>query len=567
MDARRLKICLLSAFALLVAFACALPAPPATLLPPPKATAAAPPATLTPLPTIAPAPTPADLYLTAADVVLYPQPALYSGDLVTFDVTPHNLGDIAPDKLTVRIYHGAPASGTVVAEGVLGYPAFDGIPRARLVWSWNTTGLVGVQPLTVWLDPDDVIQAGDEDPANNIATLTVPILPAEELPAVEAAAEWVTVTTDCCILQYLSGTAAERDLPFLTTVTAAGVAHVEEQLNARLPSPFEVHLISRVIGHGGYAYRGLTLSYLDRNYAGANVEIITRHEAAHVLDRATMGWSPALITEGLAVWASGGHFKPEPLPERTAALIELGWYIPLEELANDFYRQQHEIGYMEAGAFVAYLVETYGWEGFQRLKGAFNAEAGSEAAVLDAALQETFGVSLSESEADFLNWLAAHPAGVEDCRDVELTVHLFDAVRAYQQAYDPSAYFLSGWLPDPVEGAQRSVEADFIRHRATPEGIALETMLIAARQALEQGDFARCQTLLDGVNRALADGVSSDPLAASYLAVVRAAAALGYEAQRIELDGKIARVWATAEGATLHELTLRATPVGWALSN
>lgn len=566
MDTHRLKIFLLGSLALLTAFACALPAPPATYPPIPTPTAAVPSSTPTP-PVPTPSPTPADLYLTAADVVLYPQPALYSGDLVTFDVTPHNLGEISPDKLTVRIYHGAPASGTVVAEGVLGYPAFDGIPRARLVWSWNTTGLVGVEPLTVWLDPDDVIQAGDENPLNNIATLAVPILPADELPAIEAAAEWVTTTTDCCILQYLSGTAAERDLPLLTAATAAGVAHVEEQLDARLPAPFEVHFVNRVIGHGGYAYQGLTLSYLDRHYAGANLETVVRHEAAHVLDRATMGWSPALVTEGLAVWAAGGHFKPEPLPERTAALVELGWYIPLEELANDFYRQQHEIGYMEAGAFVAYLVEMYGWEGFQRLKGSFDPEAGGETAMLDAALQEAFGVSLSESEADFLDWLAAHPPGAENRRDVELTVHLFDAVRAYQQAYDPSAYFLSGWLPDPVEGARLSVEADFIRRRAMPENIALETMLIAARQALERGDYERCQALLQSIDHALTDGVSADPLAASYLAVVRAAADLGYEAQRIELNGKTARVWATAEGATLHELTLRATPVGWALSN
>jgi len=554
MDTHRLKACLLSSLALLVAFACALPAPAIPALPP-TATAAAPP------------PTPADLYLTADDVALYPQPALYSGDLVTFDVTPHNVGEISPDKLTVRVYHGAPASSTVVAEGVLGYPAFDGIPRARLVWSWDTTGLVGVEPLTVWVDPDDVIQTGDEDPANNIATLTVPILPHDEMPAVEAAAGWVTVTTDCCILQYLSGTAAERDLPFLTAATAASVAHVEEQLDARLPAPFEVHFISRVIGHGGYACQGLTLSYLDRHYAATNLETVIRHEAAHVLDRTTSGWSPALITEGLAVWVAGGHYKPEPLPERAAALVELGWYIPLEELANDFYRQQHEIGYMEAGAFVAYLVETYGWEGFQRLKGAFDAEAGSEAAILDAALQEAFGVSLSESEGDFLDWLAVHPPGAENRRDVELTVRFFDAVRAYQQAYDPSAYFLSGWLPDPVEGARLSIEADFIRHPTTPENIALETMLIAARQALERADFGRCQSLLESIERALANGISSDPLAASYLAVVQATAALGYEAQRIDLVGKSARVWATADGPTLIELTLRATPGGWALSN
>ena len=141
-------------------------------------------------------PTPDDLYLMASDIVVYPGPELYSGDLLTFDVTPRNVGQIAPQEIEVEVDLRTPAGDESVARTTTGYPTFDRVPRARMVWAWDTTGLSGTQQLVVTLDPDDTLQEGDENQANNAAVITVNLLPAAELPPAEAHATWVSTTTN-----------------------------------------------------------------------------------------------------------------------------------------------------------------------------------------------------------------------------------------------------------------------------------------------------------------------------------------------------------------------------------
>lgn len=531
----------------------ALPTTPPTL--PPTSIPSTP--TIPPSPTPTVTPTPSDLYLTRDDVFLYPGPELYTGDVVTFDVTPHNLEGIDLQALKVRIYHQTPDGAKVIAEGGVDYPSFDGVPRARFVWAWNTAGLEGVQHLTVRLDPDDRIQEGDENPANNSVTLIVRLLPAADRPPPEAGAAWATTTTECCILHYLTGTAAERDLDEIAATVQRAVDFAQERVGARLSAPLEVYLVGRVIAHGGYAQKALTVSYLDRHYAGSDLESVVRHEATHILDSEALAeWAPALVREGLAVWATGGHFKPEPIAHRAAALLELGWYIPLGKLANDFYRQQHEIGYLEGAAFVTYLIETYGWEGFRRFYTSFDAASETPAEALNRALAKSLRVGLSQAEGGFLEWLEDYPPSPQDVRDLELTVRLFNTVRRYQERYDPWAYFLTGWLPDPTVAEPMGIVADFLRHPREPENIALETMLIGAQEALRTGDFGQAEALLDGVDRVLAEGTFARSPEADYLAVVKTLAADGYEAQRIELTPTSARVQAIARWPVLTELTL-----------
>ncbi len=545
--------------------------PPATATaapsPTPRPTASASPQpSPTPSPTATPEAAPTDLYLTVDDVVLYPGPELYSGDLVTIDVDPRNLGSIEPRALSVRVYRQSIDPTHVIAEGGVGYPTFDGVPRARLAWAWDTTGEQGQQTLIAWLDPDDRVQEGDEDPTNNLVTLTVRILPRAELPPLEAATSWDAEATSCCFLHYLTGTSAERDLSVITTTAAEAVAQVEEQLGLTLTEPLDVYLLGRVIGHGGYAYEALALSYLDRHYAGYDLAVVVRHEATHVLDgQFVAAYPPALLREGLATWIGGGHFKPEPIPERAAALLTLDYYISLEPLTDDFYRQQHEVGYLEGAAFVDFLVDTFGWERFRLFYGGFSAETVSESDRLDAVLQEHFQLDLAEAERSFLAWLEDHPPGEAQVRDLYDTVYLFDTIRRYQEALDPSAYWLSGWLPNPTEGSRRGIEADFLRHPRAPENIALETMLIAARENLRAERYEEGEALINAVNRVLDEGDLGDGLAADYLAIVEAVAAAGYEAQQVDMGGDAARVWAIADWPILEELVLRRTEAGWAV--
>ncbi|MDT8288004.1 MAG: hypothetical protein RQ748_12915, partial [Elusimicrobiales bacterium] len=225
-----------------------------------------------------PTPSPAwtDLALAADGVVVFPGPEQYSGDVLTFDVRPENLGAIDPNAVEVLIYHGSTDAENVVAAGRINFYSFDGVPRARMIWSWETAGLVGEQTLVAWLDPDDAIQAGDEDPANNLVTFTVDLRPAYTLPAAEAAADWVSTTTSCCVFHYLDDGSAGRDLSTITVVTEAAVAEVEEQMGVSLPHALRFYLIERVIGHGGYAFDAVILSYLDRHYAGLALPVVVR---------------------------------------------------------------------------------------------------------------------------------------------------------------------------------------------------------------------------------------------------------------------------------------------------
>jgi hypothetical protein len=344
------------------------------------------------------------------------------------------------------------------------------------------------------------------------------------------------------------------------------VDHVERRLELPFTGSLDVFFVDRVIGQGGYAHGGLTLSYLDRHYAALDIETAIRHEATHVVDSTMLtSWSPALVREGLAVWVSGGHYKVEPIPQRAAALLELDLYIPLEELANDFYRQQHEVGYLEGAAFVEYLVQTYGRDRFFAFYTSFGGEPGTQAEVLDAALFSNYGFGLIEVEQGMLGWLETRKPTPDQVRDLQMTVRLFRTMRRYQQQYDPSAYFRSGLLLDTADAEARGIEADFVRHPRTVENITLETMLIAAREALADGAFDLGEALLDAVDQVLEVGSFDQGPAAEYLAIVQTVAGAGYEAQSVALTGETARVWAIADWPTLNELSLKRTRRGWEL--
>ena len=109
----------------------------------------------------------------------------------------------------------------------------------------------------------------------------------------------------------------------------------------------------------------ISVSYLDRNYASNSWELVVHHEMVHAIDGHLGGdFRPTIFVEGLAVYLTGGHYKPEPLMPRAAALLPayLNQYIPLKTLADDFYASQHEIGYLEGASLIEYMVKTYGWD-------------------------------------------------------------------------------------------------------------------------------------------------------------------------------------------------------------
>ncbi|MGQ0601450.1 MAG: hypothetical protein ACT4QE_07110 [Anaerolineales bacterium] len=506
-----------------------------TLLPTPTATPFAP----TPIssatiaaatPTVAPtarvespSATPQLQGLQPQDIVFHPGPELYAGDIISFEVD----GSRLDAGWTVAVYH----NDELLGEGELQGFGMAGTPKAALWWVWDTGGLAGEQTLTIVARPPE----NDTDGEPQSVTLTVTLLPAEQRPQPERNAQWARAESACCIFHYLTGTAAERDIELLQQQADAAFEVVADRLGVERRHKVIFTLLSRLLGHGGFASGEISITYIDRNAAGNNFDTVFVHEGVHILDRAIANHRPAFLAEGLAVFIAGGHYKPENLDRRAAALLAWERYIPLADLARNFYPAQHEIGYLEAGSLVKYLVDTYGWDQFRMMYATLQ-PAPDDATQLDNALSAHYDKSLSDIEAEWLAHLRGVAIEEGDLADLRLSVALFDTLRRYQQLHDPAAYYLSAWLPDGPEARKRAITADFIRSPKGAQHVALEAMLAAAEQALAQGTFAQVETLLRSVNVVLDAGDPAvDVLAARYLRAVTDLATEGYELQMMDL--------------------------------
>ncbi len=556
------------AFVILTALACnALTPQPTTQPPTPAPTATASPQptalpTAAPTATATPEPMPTDLYIAPGDVIFHPEPVLYSGDKVSLEVFAHDGANMGLASFPVAVYLGEPSETTKIGEARATPYGIGGRLQTTFVWAWDTAGLQGAQLLTVVLDPDDEIQIGDENPDNNTLIVPVDLLPAAESPK----AIWLTTESDCCVFNYISGSAAERDIETIKAIADKAMHYVEDKLARKQQSKIVFNLIDRLLGHGGFATDTITITYIDRDYAGGGLENVFRHEATHILDRQGWGEHPTLITEGLATYVAGGHFKEEPFEPRLAGLLALDRYIPLAELADNFYPSQHEIGYLEGAAFIDYLVSTYGWEQFVTLLGAFQS-TNSQGAMLDGGLRLAYNKTLAEMETGWLAHLRAQPVDPRWQADIADTVAFYDTVRRYQQAYDPSAYFLTAWIPDIQQAVRENITADYSRHPASLENIALETMLVEADRQLVTGDYDATEHYLTAVNAVLdANGnFAADSLAADYLALTASAVDGGYEPQHIRLNADAATVIASRadQPTVLVELTLTRVDGVW----
>ncbi len=451
---------------------------PLSILPTVAPTASPSPTAPLPAGTPAPSPTPAAGF----NVRVHPDGPLYVGDLVSFEV-------LAPDGFD-------PANRVVVLESngqMLGEQAFrpfgiGGRNQATFSWVWETTGLeAGPHDLTFRLRPDEF---------SWVETFT--LHPAADVPFPEPNARWESLASDCCLLYYITGTDAHRDIEILAEMADSEAERVETRFRAQFPERIPLTFLPRVLGHGGFASDGLYISYLDENYAGNATRQVIHHEMVHWLDFRLGGdLRPSILVEGLAVYLSNGHFKEEPILPRAAALLELGWYIPVRQLTDAFYTSQHEIGYLQAAALVAYLVETYGWERFNTFyRDIHPAPDGRQSTALEMALQKHFDLNLDSLEAAFLDFLRVQIVNDSHRADLRLTVAFYDIVRHYQQRHDPSAHFLTAWLPDIPAMRQRGIVADLLRRPREAVNLRIERLLIEADQALRAGNYEQAEARL-----------------------------------------------------------------------
>ncbi len=527
--------------------------PPPETPPTMQAALAGQPATLTPAPTPRPA---SDTDLAGEyRLVVHPDGPLYVGDLVSFEVVVPARNSDGAGQVRIQV---DPPGGVVLEETALAPFGIGGRRQATFLWAWDTAGL----------EPGGHTLEIEVLPGGPVWRETLLLRPGGAQPARERQAAWTEVEIPCCRVRYITHTAAERDLAALLPLIEARAQDAAGSLGIDIRKPISLVLLPRLLGHGGFAMDEIYVSYLDRRYTSGQHGIVLYHEIVHLLDAQLEGeLRPTILAEGLAVYLSGGHYKDEPLFARAAALVELGWYLPLQPLSDAFYLSQHEIGYMEAGALVQYMVETWGLESVLALYHAVQPhESGSQARALDQALQQHFGVSFSALEAGFLARLEQYPVNPDLLEDVRLTVKLYEAIRRYQQLLDPSAYFLSAWLPDIDDLPRQDLVADYLRNPAGVENITLEAMLAAAGSHLHAGRYRQAEGLLAAVNAVLErleagalEPFSANAQSADYFDLVTMLRDRGYEVQRISLEGDAALVWAYSEGINLVEITTART--------
>ncbi len=532
--------------------------PTATALP--TETAVSPTATASPSPTETSTPEPqptdtmapptpsmllgSDLAIVPNRVHIYPAPQLVDGDVATFHFVVRVPGEVNPDHVVSRLV----INGQVLQEK-RGLPArnFGGEISGVFEWAWNTTGQTGVHQIELILDPDDLIQVGDENPDNNRYAAAVAVRPLTSLPTVQQNASWITRESQYATLHAVSGTAAARDLAALAALTDEAIATAAANLAEEPRRIFDFYFVDRVIGQGGYALGGSVISYLDRNYAGGDLREVLIHETVHLLDQQFAGRSRLpFLSEGVAVWAAGGHYKPEDLQARARALRDSGLYLPLAGLIDDFYPVQHEIGYLEAGALIDYLVTRFGWPAVKAFyMDVQTAGYATPSAAVDAGFQAHFGRSLRQIEGEWLLFLDALPFDRAALIDFNTTIRFYNIMRHYQLAYDPTANFRIAWLPAPTELLNRGLTADVSRHPTEEINIILETMLTEADQAFRAGDYPGGEAILASVDRVITTGTFSDPLSQTYRDIIHQATEWGFEVHRLKLEGNRATAQVT----------------------
>jgi hypothetical protein len=324
-------------------------------------------------------------------------------------------------------------------------------------------------------------------------------------------AAWSVSHSQCCTLHYLTGTDAEADLAEITDTIEARSAIALSQFAAAgvfeqspLTDPLSIVLIPVVVGHGGFATDEAVLTYAHDNWTGIEFSILAHHEMVHVIDRLvnTEGPRPAILVEGLAVYLSGGHYREGDPLQRAAALLTLEMYQPISQIVNDFYAAQHEIGYMQAAALVAYLDRLWGWETL--IDFYFNLPEGpSDEVIISSALEQRFGIDLAEVEQDFITYLQTlDPDPVVEA-DVRLTIEAYDMLRRYQTLLIPSAHFRTAWWPPVRSMREVGVVGDYAYREKAPVNVIIERIFIEVHGAFAAEDYNEVESALNRIDAIL----------------------------------------------------------------
>lgn len=325
--------------------------------------------------------------------------------------------------------------------------------------------------------------------------------PALELPPVDFT--WAVSASQHFTFTYVAGTEAERDLAQIAAMARAGLAYITPTLEMDLEGKLTIYLTPRVFWQGGAAYGSNTnlISYLDRNYTAIETWTYFTHEGAHVVANALIqpkeeGGPGGVLVEGLAVWATGGHYRSEPIDEMAAVIAGSDSYIPLGTLrAGPFYDLQHETSYMEAGSFVKFLIERYGLDKLKQLYGQETGKPEQD----EPLVARLYGKSYAELEAEWLEYLDGLSPAPELAEAWGFNVRYFELMRRYQAELDPDARILPGI---PTDWTSNTL-AIFTQRAVEPVNVVYETALLSAQALAAQGDMAGAGALLDDIEAGL----------------------------------------------------------------
>ena len=415
-------------------------------------------------------------------VQFHPEGKLFVGDLVSMEVIPINEMNLEGKQVNIGF------EGIDLAVTDFSNFGIDQREQATLWWVLDTSELkVGNHTLSFSMVPEG--PTWDE---------TIRLYPQKENPYLEA--EWEIVNTDCCFLHYISGTDAARDIENLSLMVDKQADDVLDKLNTRLDKPINITFIPKLIGQGGFASDGIYVSYFDGNITGDVTAQVIHHEMVHILDDALgRGGKPTLLVEGLAVYLSNGHYKQENLLTRAASLLPLDAYIPLEDLLKDFYHQQHEISYLEAGALIEFMVNQYGWDAFTKFFSIIDIN-GDPGMGLEMAIIHEFDMDQDQLEQAFINFLKTQESDESSKNDLEMTIDFYDAIRLFQQKLDPSTYFATAWLPDGSTMQERGIVADFIRSRSEWDVYLMEYLLRTSSHLISDQEYQQADWIIGLVN-------------------------------------------------------------------
>ena len=285
--------------------------------------------------------------------------------------------------------------------------------------------------------------------------------------------EWKEAHAGNLTVRYLPDSPAARDLDAVERTSADALQRSSVALNWSSSKPVTIYLLPRVFWQGGATFdRTILISYADRAYTGVSLLDYVAHEGAHVLtgEWGNLGAAGGMLAEGVAVYATGGHYQPDTLDQSAATLVQSPLFIPPAILRRDFANQQHEIAYTESGSFVRYLIDRYGLDDFRALMRRPNDWS------------NIYGQDFAALTQDWLSLLHARTTSADELRRWQLKIRFYNLLRLYEERFDAGARKLPGPDPTKWDAAMRTAMSE---PSDSEENRVLELMLVSAIEAIE----------------------------------------------------------------------------------